>query len=163
MATPSAAARTAVPCRWGSLATPQEIRSRAGTRAVTSGCGHVAAALSRAHLWLDDPGEAPRRTAGYGGTLAQIVGGDTLRQSRRCNRTMAGIAVFSDRRWRPAYPIPLSRVEALGKRSDGVDDHAVHRSKTNGGSGSHVTRRWREVDPNFRFRVRNLGVRLERN
>jgi hypothetical protein len=92
-------------------------------------------------------------TAGYGRTLAQIVGGDTLRQSRRCNRTMAGIAVFSDRRWRPAYPIPLSRVEALGKRSDGVDDHAVHRSKTNGGSGSHVTRRWREMDSNFQFLV----------
>jgi hypothetical protein len=31
------------------------------------------------------------------------------------------------------------------------------------GSGSQQIRRWREKDSNFRFRVRNLGIRLELN
>src|SRR5580700_6059873 len=29
--------------------------------------------------------------------------------------------------------------------------------------GSHMTHRWREMDSNFRFRVRKLGIRLELN
>ena len=33
------------------------------------------------------------------------------------------------------------------------------RSKTNGGSGSHVTQRWREMDSNFRFRRERTGFR----
>jgi hypothetical protein len=30
-------------------------------------------------------------------------------------------------------------------------------------AGSYMTPRWREMDSNFRFRVRNLGIRLELN
>ena len=61
------------------------------------------------------------------------------------------------------YPMDLAalnRVIATASSKTAINAGICRRRRK---SGSQSTLRWREMDSNFRFHVRNLGIRLELN